>query len=88
MAQTGYVKDFTYDRLNLRANTTVSLREKITVGVDLNVIRGTQHKASVDGATGLSILSGYYTGHLRLSLANIRKGKETPMSITGTTDRV
>lgn len=52
MAQTGYVKDFTYDRLNLRANTTVSLRENITVGVDLNVIRGTQHKASVDGATG------------------------------------
>lgn len=52
VSQTGYIKDFTFDRLNLRANTSVSLRENITVGVDLNIIRGTQHKCSVDGATG------------------------------------
>lgn len=52
MSQTGYVGDFKYDRLNLRANTTVSLRENITVGVDMNVIRGNQHKSSVDGAVG------------------------------------
>ena len=85
MSQTGFVKDFTYDRLNLRANTTVSLRENITVGVDLNVIRGTQHKCSVDGATGafnpISLL--YWTPPT--IVGNIRSGKETPMNTMGIT---
>lgn len=52
MSQTGYVGKFNYDRLNLRANTTVSLRENITVGVDLNIIRGSQHKSSIDNVVG------------------------------------
>lgn len=51
MKQDGFIKNYTYDRLNLRANTTVNLRENISIDVDLNMIRSNQHQPSV-GDTG------------------------------------
>lgn len=52
MQQDGFLKNYNYDRLNLRANTTVNLRENISVDVDLNMIRSNQHQPSVAESGG------------------------------------
>lgn len=52
MQQNGFMENYDYNRLNLRANTTVNLRENISVDVDLNMIRSNQHQPSVAESGG------------------------------------
>lgn len=52
MEQDGFMQNYDYNRLNLRANTTVNLRENISVDVDLNMIRSNQHQPSVAESGG------------------------------------
>ena len=52
LQQNGFVKNFNYERLNLRANSTVNLRENISVGVDINMIRTAQNQPSVNETGG------------------------------------
>lgn len=60
MQQDGFMKEYNYDRLNLRANTTVNLRENISVDVDLNMIRSSQKQPSVADSGGGSPLNQIY----------------------------
>lgn len=56
LKQDGFMDNYDYNRLNLRANTTVNLRENISVDVDLNMIRSSQRTPSVADSGGLDML--------------------------------
>lgn len=56
LTQDGFMRNYKYERFNLRANTTVNLRENISVDVDLNMIRSSQHQPSVADSGGLNPL--------------------------------
>lgn len=50
------MKKYKFERFNLRANTTVNLRDDLSVDVDLNMIRSSQHQPSVADSGGQSPL--------------------------------
>lgn len=60
LLQDGFMKNYKYERFNLRANTTVNLRENISVDVDLNMIRSSQHQPSVADSGGQNPLYQLY----------------------------
>lgn len=60
LKQDGFLKNYNYERFNLRANTTVNLRDNISVDVDLNMIRSSQHQPSVADSGGQSPLYQLY----------------------------
>ncbi len=60
LLQDGFMKNYNYNRFNLRANTTVNLRDNISVDVDLNMIRSNQHQPSVADSGGQNPLYQLY----------------------------
>lgn len=60
LKQDGFLKNYKYERFNLRANTTVNLRDNLSVDVDLNMIRSSQHQPSVADSGGQSPLYQLY----------------------------
>ena len=60
LLQDGFLNNYKYERFNLRANTTVNLRDNISVDVDLNMIRSSQHQPSVADSGGQSPLYQLY----------------------------
>lgn len=60
LLQDGFLDNYKYERFNLRANTTVNLRDNISVDVDLNMIRSSQHQPSVADSGGQSPLYQLY----------------------------
>lgn len=60
LMQDGFMKNYKFQRFNLRANTTVNLRDNISVDVDLNMIRSDQKQPSVADSGGQSPLYQLY----------------------------
>lgn len=60
LMQDGFMKNYNFQRFNLRANTTVNLRDNISVDVDLNMIRSDQKQPSVADSGGQSPLFQLY----------------------------
>lgn len=60
LKQDGFLMNYDYERFNLRANTTVNLRDNISVDVDLNMIRSDQKQPSVADSGGINPLWLFY----------------------------
>ncbi|MDE6180957.1 MAG: TonB-dependent receptor [Phocaeicola sp.] len=58
--RTQIMKKYKFERFNLRANTTVNLRDNLSVDVDLNMIRSSQRQPSVADSGGQSPLYQLY----------------------------